>query len=333
MRAFSVRAAAFVCALACAALLQGCGAKPVENRSATGFYFDTVVNMAVYTDDSSVLDDAMALCADYEARLSKTVEGSDVWRINHAQGQWTQVDPETIDLLEQAVSWSEATDGAFDVTIAPVMALWNFTDGSKKLPDEAELSAAAALVDYRSIELDGDSVRVPEGVSIDLGGIAKGYISDKVAQRLRQNKVTSGYLNFGGNVVVIGGKPDGEAWNIGIQDPFAETGVSLLAVSVSDAAVVTSGNYERFFDLDGVRYHHILDANTGYPASSDVAGVTIICADAAKADAMSTSCFLLGSRAGLELVEATEGAEAVFITTDGQVLASSGAQDSIRYFD
>ncbi|MEG2215075.1 MAG: FAD:protein FMN transferase [Oscillospiraceae bacterium] len=315
----------------CAALLCGCGSKPSERFTATGFYFDTVVTMSVYARDDSVLDEALSLCADYEALLSKTVEGSDIWRINHACGEWTEVSPETASLLNQSISWAKATDGAFDVTIAPVMALWDFTAEAPSLPDESALMAAAELVDYTALETDGNRVRLPEGMSIDLGGIAKGYISARVRDRLCELGVTEGLLNFGGNVVVIGGKPDGEPWKVGIQNPFELTGTPLFAIAVTDSAVVTSGNYERFFELDGLRYHHIIDARTGYPMQNGVAGVTVICPDATEADALSTSCFLLGPEDGLELIASLDGVEAVYIMSDGEVLTSPGLEGKLIY--
>lgn len=331
---------AAVCVLLCAALLlAGCtpnappatpspGTGEVTKQTRTAFYFDTVVIMTVYTDDSSILDDAARECARYENLLSKTVEGSDVWNLNHAEGRRVAVSSETRDIIEKALEYARRSDGKFDITIEPCAALWDFTggEGTQVLPEEAALAAAAAKVDYTQVDVNDQGVLLPAGTTIDLGAIAKGYITDRIADLLTARGVTSGILNFGGNVLAIGNKPDGTQWKIGIQDPRAERDTSLGVLPVTGGAVVTSGIYERGFDLDGIRYHHILDPATGWPVQNDLAGVTIVADDAFDGDALSTTVFAMGRDAGAEFVESLEGVEAVFVTRDGQVSWTSGLE-------
>ena len=303
-----------------------CVAGSETKRTATGFYFDTVVTLTAYTDDPELLNEALEECARYEGLLSKTLPESDVWRINHAGGQPVTVSDETAEVLELAQMVSRLAGGAFDATVAPAMALWDFTGDDPKVPDPAELAEAAQKVDYTKLILAGNAVTLPEGMQIDLGGVAKGWIADKIAELLRQRGVTSGLLNFGGNVVTIGEKPDGAgAWRVGIQNPEEPRGDHLVALYAKDLAVVTSGTYERGFDLDGVRYHHILDPDTGMPVQNGLTGVTVVGPDSGLDDGLSTALFVLGLEEGIRLVDSMEGVEALFITDEGKIMATPGA--------
>lgn len=299
----------------------------VQSKSQVGFYFDTVVTMEVYTDDETLLSDAQAECQRYDDLLSKTHEGSDVWNINHANGARVSISPETREIIEKALEYSRLSEGVFDITVEPCVALWDFTgEGMGLLPDEDALADAAAKVDWTRIDLNDEGVLLPEGMTIDLGAIAKGYITDRIADFLRGRGVERGYLNFGGNVLTIGTKTDGSKWNIGVQDPLSQGIVG--AVKVSDQAVVTSGIYERGFDLDGVRYHHILDTATGWPVQNELAGVTIIAGDAFDADALSTTVFSMGVEKGTAFIEGLDGIDAIFVTRDDTVTWTSGLNES-----
>ena len=305
----------------------GCAAQEATvKRSAVGFYFDTVVTLTAYTPDEGLLDRALEECARYERLLSKTVEGSDVWKINHAQGSPVDVSPETLRVLETAQYVGGITQGAFDVTVAPAVALWDFTGENPALPDGEALARAAALADYTKLTIEEGRVTLPQGMQIDLGGVAKGFIADQIDAFLRDNGVTSALLNFGGNVITIGDKPDGQGpWRVGIQNPAEPRGAFLMAVCATDLAVVTSGVYERGFDLDGVRYHHLLDPKTGWPVQNELSSVTILTRQSALADALSTAAFVLGLDKGMALIEGLAGVEAIFITREGQIQATSGA--------
>ena len=303
----------------------GCASADAAKQTEVGFYLDTVIMLTAYTEDASVLKDAMAECARYEALLSRTVEGSDVWNINHAGGEPVRVSEDTVALLKTAMEVGALSGGAFDVTIAPVSTLWDFTSGAAALPDAGEIERAAALVDYRRIEIDGDTVTLPEGMMIDLGGIAKGYIADTVKAYLAGRGVTSAVLSFGGNIVCIGLKPDGSPWKVGVQDIDRPTGEYMLVAKNYGGSTVTSGIYERGFELDGVRYHHILDTATGWPVQNELASVTIFSESSMWGDALSTAAFALGPEKGAALIEGIEGVEALFIAKDRSTRQTSGA--------
>lgn len=316
-------------------LLLCCGcaapANDVEN-SVVGFYFDTVVTIYGYCP-TETLKDCLESCSAYERMLSKTVEGSDVWRINHADGLPVKVSEETAGLLKLAKKIGEASNGAFDVSIAPVSALWDFNAETPCLPDAAELAHAVSKVDYSLIEINGNTVKLPADMQIDLGGIAKGYISGKIASLLRKAKVESALLDFGGNIVTIGVRPGGFPWKVGIKNPDEPYGAPLMNVNCVDCAVISSGNYERFFDLNGVRYHHILDTHSGLPVQNGVDQFSIICGDPALADALSTACFALGAEDGLALAE-KYGAQGICVLDDGSILTTKDFRENavLKYY-
>ena len=317
------------CAVLLAALLMcgGCAAqKELPKLSEVGFYLDTVITMTAYVEDGQILKDAMSECGRYEKMLSRTLEGSDVWRINHADGAPVEVSDDTIAILQCAKRISDLSGGAFDVTIAPVSVLWDFTSGNAVLPDAEEIKKAAEMVDYTKIRVDGNIVSLPAGMMIDLGGIAKGYIADRVKEYLEKRGVKHAVLSFGGNVVAIGLKPDGSEWKVGIQDIDKPTGGSMLISRNTGGSTVTSGIYERGFDLDGVRYHHLLSAETGWPVQNELASVTIFSDSSMEGDALSTAAFVLGTEEGLKLINSLEGIEAVFIARDRSAVYSSGAE-------
>jgi len=296
-------------------LLPMLGCRTETAHSAAGIACDTVVTITAYASQETV-DGTLRICADYEALLSKTIEGSDVWNLNHADGNPVEVHPETAELIRLAIEVGKASEGAFDITIAPVSALWDFTADAPVLPDPEALHAAAARVDYRNIAVDGNTVTLKNNAEIDLGGIAKGYIADRVADYLHEQGVTSACINMGGNVLTIGTKPDGTPWTIGIRDPNGTPDRSAEVLKLGRAAVVTSGNYERFFELDGIRYHHILDPKTGMPVSNGLASVTIIGTRSDLCDALSTACFVLGEERSKVLLD-EYNVRAIFLYNDG----------------
>ena len=311
---------------ACALMPAGCGMAAAKKESVVGFYFDTVITLTAYVEDVSVLNDALSDCERYEALLSRTVQGSDVYRINHAGGKPVQVSQDTLEILRTAREVSELSGGAFDVTIAPVSTLWDFTSGAAVLPDARALAEGAEKVDYTQVRIDGDTVTLPEGMMIDLGGIAKGYIADAVKASLVKRGVTSAILSFGGNIVAIGVRPDGSPWRVGIQDIDKPTGAYMLVAENAGGSTVTRGIYERGFELDGTYYHHILDPNIGWPAQNELASVTIFSESSMWGDALATAAFVLGAEAGTELIEGLDGIEAVFIARDRSVRCTSGAK-------
>ncbi len=301
-------------------LLLGCDAKEASPISVHGFYFDTVITITAHCEEA-VLQKALKSCAAYEKQFSKTIEGSEVYKLNHAGGASVEVSGEFLALLETAQRVSEASRGAFDVSIAPAAALWDFQAETPALPDRDALARAAALTDYRSIHVEGNRVTLREGMQLDLGGVAKGYISGQIARELQAAGVKRALLNFGGNIVTIGEKSEGVPWRIGIKNPADPYGAPLRVVESRGGALITSGTYERGFTLDGVRYHHILDTKTGMPVQNGVVQFSILCDDPALADALSTACLALGREGGLALAQHF-GAEAVCVTEDGALYAT-----------
>ena len=308
-------------------LCGGCTAKKeLPKQTEVGFYLDTVITLTAYAENGQILKDAMDECGRYEQMLSRTVEGSDVWRINHADGNPVEVSNDTIAILQCATKISELSGGAFDVTIAPVSTIWDFTSGKTDLPDAGVIARAAELVDYTRMELNGNTVTLPAGMMIDLGGIAKGYIADRIKAYLEEHGVKHAILSFGGNIVAISVKPDGNAWKVGIQDIDRPTGEHMLVAANTGGSTVTSGIYERGFNLDGIRYHHLLSAETGWPVQNELASVTIFSESSMEGDALSTAAFVLGTAEGLKLIDSIEGTEAVFIARDRTVIYSAGAE-------
>ena len=312
----------FVCAGGAEAAAEG----PLAQR--TGFYFDTVVNIALYdTDDEAVLDACFEKMAYYEQKFSRTVEGSDVWNINHAGGESVEVCDETADMIARALVWCEKSDGAFDITIAPVVDLWDFSEGAQPaLPDADSIGEALSHVDYHCIEQSGSSIRLSDPkAGVDLGAIAKGYISDGLRDVIISHGCNSALINLGGNVLAVGAKSGDKDFKIGIRRPFGTDAYDLIRVlGVRDCSVITSGTYERYFELDGVIYHHILDVHTGYPVDNSLTSVSILSADSTDGDALSTTCFALGEEKGMELIESLEGVEAMFIDENEEIRTSSG---------
>ena len=306
--------------------LNGCTVPPKsESLTMNGTYFDTVVQIEVWGADQEIMEHCRQMCEDYEQMLSATIETSEISRINNAGGEPVEVSDETAGLIEEGIKYGDISDGRFDITIAPATDLWNFTDNEEKiLPDPDELAEAVTHIDYHCIKVEGNTVTLTDPEArIDLGGIAKGYIADRLKEYLKDEGIEHALIDLGGNMLTLGRRYDGNDFRIGIQKPFADTGTAMAVVSVNDKSVVTSGDYERYFEKDGVIYHHILDPDTGYPVQNDLDQVTIISDQSVDGDALSTTCFAMGLEDGLELIRSLDGIEAVFVTKDGEMHTSS----------
>ncbi|MEA4815264.1 MAG: FAD:protein FMN transferase [Lachnospiraceae bacterium] len=327
----------FAAVLALVALLCGCGKSTAETLPASGnsFVLNTIASITIYESDgkekpSELINEAFSICENYERLLSRTIEESDVGKLNKGSGEPVLVSDETKYLIEQAIYYSEISDGAFDITIAPASILWDFASDNPSPPDNYELTEALKHINYKNICFEENGISLKNGAKIDLGGIAKGYIADKLSEYLKEHGVKSAIINLGGNIYALGSK-NGGAFSIGIQKPFG--GVSELSgvVHVSDTSVVTSGTYERYFEYEGKIYHHILDPKTGMPVYNDIESVTIICHSSLSADALSTAAFVLGSEKGLQLIESLKDTEAVFILSNGEILTTSGIGSKIKF--
>ncbi|MCD8036927.1 MAG: FAD:protein FMN transferase [Clostridiales bacterium] len=306
-----------------------------ESVKQSEFMLDTICTITVYNENNKektadeLISEAFELCSDYENILSRTIEGSDVYNINNAGGNPIEVSDCTIEILEAAKYYSELSDGAFDITTAPLSILWDFEGDDPHVPAAEDIETEKAKIDYTKIKIEGNTVTLEAPVeAIDLGAIAKGYITDKLAEYLTENGVTSAIISLGGNIYAIGeNEIDDRPFNLGIQDPKAEDGSIIGYVTTADKSLVTSGDYQRYFEEDGVRYHHILDPATGYPADSGVCSVTIISDKSVDGDALSTSCFVLGLDEGMELINSLDGIDAVFIDNDGNMYFSDGFEN------
>lgn len=302
--------------------------------SQSGFYFDTFIKLSVYEPvDNDIFTDAFALCDFYEHKFSRTMEGSDIWNINHAGGAPVKVDEETITLVKEALSYAALSDGIIDPTIASAKELWDFTAELPSLPDQTALEEACLHVNYENIVLDEDNLTITltdPYAMLDLGFIAKGYIADRLKEYFLSKGITSALINLGGNVLCVGPKQDGSPYRVGIQYPFSADNEIIAAISCTDSSVVTSGNYERYFQLNGTVYHHILDSRTGYPVQNGLLSVTILSPSSTQGDALSTLCYCYGLEDGMALVESLEQVEAIFITDDYELHYSSGAPRSLQ---
>lgn len=311
---------------ASALLLTGCsGAKSStqtdQDLTYTDMLFDTVIKIQILDPaDESILDGLKKLCEKYDTMFSATNTDSELYKLNHANGQPFTVSSETANLIQEGIHYSELSGGAFDLTIEPVSALWDFKADKPTVPSSDAIAQAVSHVDYTKVDIQDNTITLedPEA-GIDLGAIAKGYIADQVKTYLKKQGIKHAIINLGGNVDVIGTKPDGSKYNIGIQKPFDESGEAITSVQLKDQTVVTSGIYERYFKKNGKLYHHILDPRTGYPCENNLYSVSIITDSSTKADALSTTCFLLGYEKGMELIQSMDGVEAIFITDDEKV--------------
>ena len=323
----NIRITIFLLSVSVLLLFCGCQKNPSQmSISDVGFYFDTVVEIKLNgTEDESILKECFDLMAEYESLLSRTREGSDVWKINHSAGTPVSVSEDTVSLIRLARKYYDLSDGAFDITIAPYVTLWDFQNNPGTIPTKDELTAASKHVGFENVQVSGNTVTLadPE-TQIDLGGIAKGFIADRLKEYLTKEGIESAWINLGGNVLTIGMKPDKSPWKIGIRKPFGAATETAAVICVSGKSVVTSGTYERYFEKDGTIYHHILEPKTGEPVQNHLYSVTILSDSSADGDALSTTCFVLGKEDGLALVESLDGIEAMFITDEQELIYSSG---------
>ena len=267
-----------------------------------------------------------------EGLISSWRESSETSAINRsAGGPAVEVSRELFDLIRRGMRVSELTGGAFDLTFAGTGKLWDFKDPTQGVPNENELLASLELVDYRLVDLNAgrSSVRLPKtGMKIGLGAIGKGYAANRAAKVLEELDVVGGLVNAGGDLVAFGQRDNGTSWTVGIADPLNPERV-FAHVELADRAIVTSGDYEQYFEIDGVRYAHILDPRTGWPVRG-VTSATVLCADAELADALATSIFVLGVEDGLELINQLRGVEALIVDDHLQIHFSTQLRGQIQ---
>ena len=344
-------------------LFTGCGNITDADTSTTGnepisissIKLNTAVQITIYdSQDKALLDDCLALCDKYELIFSRTNEKSELYKLNHrkdtsdkdpnADGQTTpypvsgtadtwHISEDLAALLSEGLDITRESDGAFDIAIAPLTSLWDFTAEDPKVPDDAAIQKALPLCSSDGVTIDGQDITLPsDDIQFDVGAIAKGYIADRLKDFLIKKGVKSAIINLGGNVLCIGSKPDGTPFKIGIQKPFADRNETEAVMDITGKSVVSSGIYERCFKQDGKLYHHILNPQTGYPYDNGLISVTIISDQSVDGDALSTTCFALGLEDGLKFAE-KKGVQAVFITEDYELHYTDGFRDEIRVTD
>lgn len=340
---------------------QGGGAVTEDSVSKEGYYLDTVCTISVYdmqdglTEEAAneAIDAAFLRCEELEGMLSNTRATSEVSRINESGGAPCAVSDETWEVLQAGIDFGDLSGGDFDITIGRVTDLWDYHAAEPVVPSVKSVEEAVSHVDYQAVRMvpfaesgDGatDAIQIEGGqdakaqvgevyltdpaANIDLGGIAKGYISWEIAKVLRDHGVTSAIVNLGGNVVTIGEKPGARPFVVGLEKPFSDHTEIIGSVEVRDKAVITSGIYERKFEVDGEIYHHILDPKTGRPAKTDLEAVSLVLDSdrAMEGDALSTICLIKGADQARELIEGIDGVEGVFCKTDGTMVMTDGME-------
>lgn len=305
-------------------LRQNAQIKNVQRVEATGFVMDTVLTQTIYTTGEDPSGEILQQLSELEKKtLSWTEPEAEVSQLNAAAGTAHKVSEELLLLLEKTLALSEASGGALDPTMGQVIRLWGFGGENAAVPDPEELASLLEKVDYRKVQLQEGSVLLPEGVTLDLGAVGKGAGCDRISAFLAKHQEISGALISLGSssMLTYGEKPDGTPWKIGIRDPRSEDPGEYLGVAELTGLqfLSTSGDYEQFFEKDGVRYHHILDPETGYPADSGLASVTVVAGNGLISDGLSTACFILGLEEGRQLLRSYDAA-GIFITTDGEII-------------
>ncbi len=293
----------FVCAVLICLMLAGCA--PAPTAQGTVFAMDTVMELQIWGEDSALAyDRLLATLAEQESLWSVKKEGSVLYQLNSGDPQYVP-SPEHASLLNRVEALAERTGGAFDPKLGAVSGLWNFSASDPVVPDPEAVAAALEKAQW------------------DLGGAVKGWTGQQCVQVLQALRIDRAILNLGGNIQTYGEKPDGKPWQIGIQNPDGGDSIGILSVE-GTMAVVTSGDYQRYFEENGVKYHHILDPETGCPVQTELRSVTVICRDGLTADVLSTALFVMGVEKAARFWRDSDDFEAVFILTGGQILATEG---------
>ncbi len=314
-------------------LLCSCSGRPANPVSGQDFMLNTVVSISLYDSrDRKIISRCFEMGKEYENRFSKTIEGSEVWVLNHRKPDETvfTVSDDLAELIGLALRMSRLSGGAYDITVEPLSTLWDFSGGTETVPEDAAIAEAAGKTGWEKITLDGNTLTfLSPDVTIDLGSIAKGYIADRMKEYLISQNVNSAIINLGGNVLCVGKKPDGSPFRIGLQTPFEDHNTAFADLNIEDKSVVSSGIYERFFRKGDTLYHHILNPKTGYPYDNGLVAVTIVSDRSVDGDALSTTLFSMGLEDGMALADSMEGVYAYFVTSDYDMVWSEGAEELI----
>ena len=317
-----------------AIVLNACEGGSDQPVRRTQFIMGTLVEITVSHSDPEVIQtvttEAFNEMQRIEGLMSTYIPDSEISRINRATGKQTvPVSPEVEEVIREGIFWSEQSNGAFDITVEPLVQLWDF-DGEKEfIPVESTIRKTASLVNYRNIEIKDHTVRLKNrGMAINVGGLAKGYAVDRAIAILR-SKVSSGIVNAGGDLYAFGQKSKQNSWTIGLQHPRKPQDL-LASFAVKNQAIATSGDYQRYFMKDGIRYHHIFDPQTGKPARLMIS-TTIITTEVMDADALATAVFVMGPDKGIEWVDSMENVEAMLVLEDGSIRYSKNFREQPQF--
>ena len=313
----------FLAAMAGLLLLCGCAKRQATTEL---FAMDTVMQLTAYGKDAErALGVAEGELARLDAELSAQRSSSEIAKLN-ASG--TCENAETLEVLGRALEIARRTDGAYDPTVYPLMQLWGFGTEDAKVPQEEDVSQTLARVGYEKLPAVKAPYRLPDSMAVDLGGIGKGFAAGTVRRCLQDQGIESAVLSLGGNVTLLGSKPDGASWTVGLQEPEGSGCFGYL--TAKDVSVVTSGGYQRYFEENGKRYWHILDAKTGWPAETGLSSVTVVSADDTLADGLSTALFVMGLERAEDFWRGSNDFEAVFLLDSGEIYVTEGLQGSFQ---
>ncbi|MBW9172049.1 FAD:protein FMN transferase [Clostridium estertheticum] len=279
---------------------------------------------------TKAIEESIIKVCEIDNKMSVFKNDSEISKINTNAGNKPQiVSNDTYYVIQKAIKYCTLSEGAFDITIGPIVVLWGIGKEGQQIPSSNEVKEKLKIVNYKDIIIDkNDSSAFLKNKKqeIDVGGIAKGYAADEVKNVMIKNGIKSALINLGGNILTLGTKIDGTPWSVGIQDPFKTRGEFALTISVINKSVVTSGNYERYFEVEGKRFHHIINPSTGYPSESDIVGATIISDNSIDGDGLSTGVYIMGVQKAIKLIEEIEGIDAILITKSKEIYVTSGIE-------
>ncbi len=311
-------------------LLSGCAEGKAERQI---YIMDTVCNISVSGEGcEETVGQIEDLLEEVDLMCSPTREESEVNVLNRAASEGVAPSSELLDMLKKGQEISSETDGAFDITLGKLIELWDI-GGANNIPNDSQIADALSMCGAEKLEIEGDTVRLLNGCTVNLGGIAKGYAAGRAMEILRENNATRALLSLGGNICVWGEKEDGTPWKIGVRDPNGSASDYIGILELRDTVIAVSGDYERFFEKDGVLYHHIIDSSTGKPAQSDIRSVSVVCRDGARADALSTALFVMGKERALEFWRNSDDFECIIVGNDMEVIVTQGLSDKLHLTD
>lgn len=329
-----MKKAAVLFGISLLSLLCGCNASEEPCAKKDLFAMDTYMTMTAYgANAEAALDKVSNEITRLEGLFSVTDKNSDIGRINSSPGQPTEISPDTAELISRSAGFSELTYGAIDITVYPLVREWGFTTGNYAVPTKKRINELLGSTGYFNISINDNKVKLPENYQIDLGSVAKGYAGEKAAKILKEEGVSFAILNFGGNVQTIGEKPDSTPWRVAVTDPFSSSD-TICTLSVRDKAVVTSGNYQRYFTSeDGNKYCHIIDPETGYPVDNGLAAVTVTGDSGTYCDGLSTALFVMGEENAIEFWRQHRDFEMLIITEDGRLIMTESLYENAEFAD